>query len=180
MFDVAHLTLEDFKQLVLAARLTSIMNPAVNFEHNLDILWMELQKYYGNNMWHIALFCWDRRVKSLTNRFGTMMFDGGPACPCRSACCCKEYFVKDTSPRVYYITTDKFGRYRIASINIAGVLHISRIACYNYDKAATYLESKIKRYCLVPLTDEEQIKCLQSHLYKRYGSEGPLGIGWND
>nr|DAH95351.1 MAG TPA: hypothetical protein [Caudoviricetes sp.] len=25
-----------------------------------------------------------------TNRFGTMMFDGGPACPCRSACCCKE------------------------------------------------------------------------------------------
>lgn len=92
----------------------------------------------------------------------------------------KQYFVKDTSPRVYYITTDKFGRYRIASINIAGVLRISRIACYNYDKAATYLDSKIKRYCLVPLTDEEQIKCLQSHLYKRYGSEGPLGIGWND
>lgn len=78
----------------------------------------------------------------------------------------KQYFVKDTSPRVYYITTDKFGRYRIA--------------CYNYDKAATYLESKIKHYCLVPLTDEEQIKCLQSHLYKRHGSEGPLGIGWND
>ena len=48
MFDVAHLTLEDFKQLVLAARLTSIMNPAVDFEHNLDILWRELQKYYGN------------------------------------------------------------------------------------------------------------------------------------
>lgn len=92
----------------------------------------------------------------------------------------KQYFVKDTSPRVYYITTDKFGRYRIASINIAGVLHISRIACYNYDKVATYLESKIKRYCLVPLTDEEQIKCLQLHLYKRYGSEGPLGIGWDD
>lgn len=92
----------------------------------------------------------------------------------------KQYFVKDTLPRVYYITTDKFGRYRIASINIEGVLRISRIACYNYDKAATYLESKIKRYCLVPLTDEEQIKCLQLHLYKRYGSEGPLGIGWND
>ena len=92
----------------------------------------------------------------------------------------KQYFVKDTSPRVYYITTDKFGRYCIASINIAGVLRISRIACYNYDKAATYLESKIKRYCLVPLTDEEQIKCLQLHLYKRYGSEGPLGIGWDD
>lgn len=50
MFDVAHLTIEDFKQLVLAARLTSIMNPAVNFEYNLDILWRELQKYYGNNM----------------------------------------------------------------------------------------------------------------------------------
>ena len=92
----------------------------------------------------------------------------------------KQYFVKDTSPRVYYITTDKFGRYRIASINIAGVLRISRIACYNYDKAATYLESKIKHYCLVPLTDEEQIKCLQSQLYKRYSSEGPLGNGWND
>lgn len=56
MFDVAHLTLEDFKQLVLAARLTSIMNPAVNFEHNLDIMWRELQKYYGNNMRRIALF----------------------------------------------------------------------------------------------------------------------------
>lgn len=47
MFDVAHLTIEDFKQLVLAARLTSIMNPAVGFEHNLDILWRELQKYYA-------------------------------------------------------------------------------------------------------------------------------------
>lgn len=121
-----------------------------------------------------------RTSKIAHRRFGTMMFDGGPACPRRSACCCKEYFVKDTSPRVYYITTDKFGRYRIASINIEGVLRISKIACYNYDKAATYLESKIKRYCLVPLTDEEQIKCLQLHLYKRYGSEGPLGIDWND
>lgn len=50
MFDVAHLTIEDFKQLVLAARLMSIINPAVGFEHNLDILWRELQTYYGNNM----------------------------------------------------------------------------------------------------------------------------------
>lgn len=55
----------------------------------------------------------------------------------------KQYFVNDTLPRVYYITTDKFGRYRIASINIAGVLRISRIVCYNYDKQQLILKVRL-------------------------------------
>lgn len=47
MFDVTHLTIGDFQQLVLASRLTSIVNPLVDFQQNLDILWREFQLYYG-------------------------------------------------------------------------------------------------------------------------------------